>query len=118
MRVTIRSFLVFLAAATALLPLTAAGESTQSAPNRPGGFWKCRVDSKVKGEFGGEDPIGLAVGQHIPTDCAIHWSDGHGKTYCFASLPSLNFFDSEPELLGKAQAFWQKEKDRERGAAR
>lgn len=97
------------ALATMLTSATVALAQSKPQPNRPGGFWKCKTDSGVKGEFNGEDPVGLASGKHIPTDCAIHWSDHRGKIYCFSSLPSLNFFDSELGLLQKAQAFWDKE---------
>ena len=53
-------------------------------------------------------PVGLAAGRHSPTDYVIHWSDGHGKTYCVSNLPSPNVFDSEMEPLAKARAFWAK----------
>lgn len=76
----------------------------------PDGFWKMPSPPAAKGEFDGEDPIGLASRQHIPTDCAINWKDEAGKTYCFSSsMSSMLFQDERATILPKAVAFWAKE---------
>ncbi len=73
----------------------------------PDGFWKCRASSSVKGEFAGEDPVGLAGRAHIQTDCVLNASIGGGKTYCFASRPSLEEFENNTaKVLDEATAFW------------
>ena len=81
--------------------------SVARADEHPGGFWKCRPPSHVKGAFGNEDPVGLAARSHVTTDCELHWSDGHGTTYCFATPPSLLLFKDDPDgILRAARAFW------------
>jgi YHS domain-containing protein len=88
-----------------VLILNAPPSYSQTA--HPGGFWKCRATSSASGEFNNEDPVGLAGHAHIPTDCVLNTSDGHGKIYCFSSRPSLEEFeDNTSEVLEKAQAFW------------
>ena len=73
----------------------------------PGGFWKCQPPNHLRGEFDNEDPVGLSAHAHVATSCEVHWSDGHGKTYCFATPPSFLEFRDHPELLQKAEAFWR-----------
>jgi YHS domain-containing protein len=75
---------------------------------RQDGFWKCHTGS-IKGEFNGEDVIGLSAGAHIPTDCALYVSIGHGKTYCFSSRPSLEEFEANSaDYIARAQSFWNR----------
>jgi YHS domain-containing protein len=81
------------------------GVLAQSQTAHPDGFWKCRAASSVKGEFAGEDPVGLAGHAHIPTDCVLNLSTG-GKTYCFSSRPSLEEFQIDPaQLLEQRQRY-------------
>lgn len=56
-------------------------------------------------EFNKECAMGLAVGQHIPTDCSVNWTDpADGKTYCFSSSKSKDMFLQAPTVnLKKAQ---------------
>jgi YHS domain-containing protein len=89
-----------------LLVVSSADHAISQTPHQ-GGFWKCRTGT-VKGELGGEDVLGLAAHAHIPTDCALNWSNSHGKIYCFSSRPSLEEFESNPSgLLEKAESFWR-----------
>lgn len=88
-------------------PMTANAES--KIKPHPGGFWKVHPPTNFKGEFDGQDPIGLAFKQHIPTDCSIVWKDGQ-KFYCFSSQMSSQFVQENPgNYLPQATAFWAKE---------
>ena len=57
-------------------------------------------------EFNKECAMGLAMGQHIPTDCSVNWTDpADGKTYCFSSTKTKDMFLNAPTVnLKKAQA--------------
>jgi hypothetical protein len=50
-----------------------------------------------KGEFGGHDAIGVAVGKLIYTDCSLYWDDPDThKILCFSSQASLVYFLDAP----------------------
>ena len=74
------------------------------------GIWKAVTPpaGSMHGEFGGNDPFGLAVGARIPADCSLNWVDpDSGKLYCFSSATSLVFFlDSPHAYLARAQKQW------------
>jgi hypothetical protein len=87
---------VLFAAATCALAVD------QSAPG--GGIWKAVVPPKaMHGEFANEDPVGLAAGKHIKTDCSMNWVSGDdGKLYCFTTGTSLLFFEEAPQAYIRA----------------
>ncbi len=60
----------------------------------------------AEGEFNKECAMGLAMGQHIPTDCSVNWTDpADGKTYCFSGTKSKDMFLNAPTVtLKRAQA--------------
>jgi hypothetical protein len=70
----------------------------------PGGIWKAVVPpSAMRGEFANEDPVGLAAGKHIKTDCSMNWVSGDdGKLYCFTTGTSLLFFEESPQSYIRA----------------
>jgi hypothetical protein len=69
----------------------------------PGGIWKSVVPpTAMHGEFGNEDPVGLAAGKHIRTDCSMNWLDEDGKLYCFTTGTSLVFFEEAPKSYLRA----------------
>ncbi len=74
----------------------------QGAP--AGGIWKAVVPpSAMHGEFANEDPVGLAAGKHIKTDCSMNWVSGDdGKRYCFTTGTSLLFFEEAPQAYIRA----------------
>src|SRR5450631_3183237 len=68
-----------------------------------GGIWKAVVPpSAMHGEFGNEDPVGLAAGKHIRTDCSMNWLGEDGKLYCFTTGTSLIFFEEAPQAYIRA----------------
>ena len=60
----------------------------------------------AEGEFNNACAMGLAMGQHIPTDCSVNWTNpADGKTYCFSSEQTMAMFLKAPTVnLKKAQA--------------
>jgi hypothetical protein len=74
------------------------------------GIWKSVTPppGSMHGEFGGNDPLGLAAGAKIPADCSINWVDpDSNKLYCFASATSLVYFlDAPHTLLTRARQYW------------
>ncbi len=62
-----------------------------------------------KGAFGDHDPIGLAAGKLIPTDCSFNWSDPDShKLFCFGSQASLVYFLAAPkENEARAEKGWR-----------
>ena len=69
----------------------------------PGGIWKSVVPpTAMHGEFGNEDPVGLAAGKHIKTDCSMNWLDEDGTLSCFTSGTSLVFFEESPKSYLRA----------------
>ncbi len=102
-------FLVLLAAVAA-----AAGVCLgEDAPVRgySEGIWKAAVPAKLmRGEFESFDPIGVAAGARIKSDCSLNWiSPDSGKRYCFSSGTSLVFFLDRPQAnIERAQTAWRK----------
>lgn len=74
------------------------------AADRPAnGIWKYAVPpALIRGEFDNEDPVGLAAGTHIRTDCSMNWVDDDGKVYCFATGTSLLAFEESPQAYLRA----------------
>ena len=69
----------------------------------PGGIWKAVVPpQQMRGEFNNEDPVGLAAGKHIRTDCSMNWVGDDGKLYCFTTGTSLLFFEESPQAYIRA----------------
>ncbi|HEX2789945.1 MAG TPA: hypothetical protein VHN17_05910 [Steroidobacteraceae bacterium] len=76
----------------------------------PGGIWKAVVPpTAMHGEFANEDPVGLAAGKHIKTDCSMNWVSGDdGKLYCFTTGTSLLFFEEAPQsYIRAARKFYE-----------
>jgi hypothetical protein len=103
--------------ATALMVSTLAARASEAPDVRradpsavtSSGIWKAVVPpGAMHGEFGNNDPLGLAAGVAIPADCSINWVDPDaGKLYCFSSATSLVvFLDSPHAYLKRAQAQW------------
>ncbi len=62
-----------------------------------------------KGEFNGNDAIGIAAGKLIPTDCSLYWDnpDTH-QILCFASQASLVYFLDAPRTnAARAAKRWR-----------
>jgi hypothetical protein len=80
----------------------------------PGGIWKAVVPpTAMRGEFGNEDPVGLAAGKHIKTDCSMNWVGDDGKLYCFTTGTSLVFFEESPQsYLRAARKFFEFDRPR------
>jgi hypothetical protein len=76
------------------------------------GIWKAATppEGSMHGEFGNNDPVGLAAGAKIPADCSLNWVDpDFKKLYCFSSATSLVYFlDSPRAFLARAEANWRK----------
>jgi hypothetical protein len=86
------------------------GSATTAAP-RSEGIWKAVVPpTAMKSEFDGFDPIGIAAGARIKTDCSLNWvNPDDGTRYCFSSGTSLEFFLDEPHAsIARARAAWRK----------
>jgi hypothetical protein len=98
-RVILKAALIALALASrAALAAGTIGPQTPDEAARTG-IWKAVVPPvPMHGEFGNNDPVGLAAGQLIPTDCSINWIDPDDhKRYCFASATSLGYFVEWPK---------------------
>jgi hypothetical protein len=76
------------------------------------GVWKYQVPpTPVSGEFNNEDPVGLAAGAHLATDCSINLHADDGKVYCFTIRTSMQFFEDSPQTyLGAARKFFDRDK--------
>ncbi len=91
--------------------VTAASQhgAGSSDPARAG-IWKAvsPADGSIRGEFGSNDPIGLAAGVRIPADCSLNWIDpDFGQRYCFSSATSLVYFLASPRaFLARARKNW------------
>ena len=95
----------FLVACIALCAATCLASPSAFAVDRsdPGGIWKAVVPpSSMHGEFGNEDPVGLAAGKHIKADCSLNWVADDGKLYCFTTGTSLVFFEESPQAYIRA----------------
>ena len=75
----------------------------------PVGIWKAVVPpTAMHGEFANEDPVGLAAGKHIKTDCSMNWVGEDGKLYCFTTGTSLLFFEEAPSsYIRQARGFYE-----------
>lgn len=64
---------------------------------------------KGKGVFDDHDPIGVAAGKLIPTDCSLYWTDPDTrKVFCFASQASLVYFLAAPNAnAARAEKSWR-----------
>jgi hypothetical protein len=85
--------------------LCAASSGALAADSSPPvGIWKAVVPpTAMHGEFANEDPVGLAAGKHIKTDCSMNWVSGDdGKLYCFTTGTSLLFFEESPQAYIRA----------------
>jgi YHS domain-containing protein len=80
--------------------------NAQTVPG-DGGTWKfAPAPSGIHAEFNAEDPVALAAGAHIKTDCSINLALD-GRTYCFTTRMSLDFFEQSPQnYLSAAQNFF------------
>jgi hypothetical protein len=88
----------------------APGSAVSAAP-RGEGIWKAVVPpTPMKSEFDGFDPIGIAAGARIKTDCSLNWvNPDDGTRYCFSSGTSLEFFLDKPHAsIARARAAWRK----------
>ena len=86
------------------------GSAMTGAP-RGEGIWKAVVPpTAMKSEFDGFDPIGIAAGARIKTDCSLNWvNPDDGTRYCFSSGTSLEFFLDKPHAsIARARAAWGK----------
>lgn len=58
-------------------------------------------------EFNKECAMGLAMNQHVPTDCSVSWTAENGKTYCFSNEDAKTAFLKDAEgNRSKAEVFW------------
>jgi hypothetical protein len=89
-----------------------AARGDPAAARTDGGIWKAVVPPAgvMHGEFGNDDPLGLAAGVRIPADCSINWVDPDGgRLYCFSTATSLEvFLDAPRSYLREAQAQWRR----------
>jgi hypothetical protein len=103
-----------LAAASLWVCLQASAQDRASATAgaaRGEGIWKAVVPpTAMQSEFDGFDPIGIAAGARIKTDCSLNWvNPDDGARYCFSSGTSLEFFLDEPHAsIARARAAWRK----------
>jgi YHS domain-containing protein len=101
-----------LACATALFLLGIAPTRRAMADEPPiDGIWKSRIPaSSISGEFNNEDPVALAAGAHLKTDCSINLVAEDGKLYCFSTRTSLEFFQASPNsYLSAARKFFDRD---------
>ncbi|HEY3730048.1 MAG TPA: hypothetical protein VGL28_02175 [Steroidobacteraceae bacterium] len=96
----------------ALAPEAKAGDRVDRS--QPGGIWKYAIPpTALHGEFDNEDPVGLAAGKHIRTDCSMNWLGEDGKLYCFTTGTSLVFFEESPNYyLRIARGFFEADRQR------
>jgi hypothetical protein len=96
--------------------LLAAASALAMDRSAPGGIWKYAVPpTALRGEFGNEDPVGLAAGKHIKTDCSMNWLGEDGKLYCFTTGTSLVFFEEAPQsYIRAARKFFYLDRPRPR----
>ncbi len=79
-------------------------------PGRSWGMWDIGRPHPMKGKgaFDDHDPIGIAAGKLIPTDCSLYWTDPDThKLLCFSSQASLVYFLSAPKTnTARAEKRW------------
>lgn len=91
-------------------PALAAGPESSAVVTQPDGIWKAATPRHgMKGEFDNHDPIGLAAGTAIKTDCSLNWIDPDDrKLYCFNSATSVEYFRQWPKSnIRRARASWE-----------
>lgn len=94
----------------AFAAVAAAGNDNALIWSQP--IWKSRAPPEnPDARFHKQDPYGLAIGRHMPTNCSIYWIfSGDGNLYCFNSMTSRAFFIEKPEYyINKAKAFLSSE---------
>jgi YHS domain-containing protein len=96
------------AAALGILLLATAPCAIAEDPSPIDGIWKSKIPaSTISGEFNNEDPVALAAGAHLKTDCSINLRAEDGKLYCFSTRTSLEFFQASPNTyLSAARNFF------------
>jgi hypothetical protein len=64
---------------------------------------------KGKGAFDDHDPIGIAAGKLIPSDCSVNWIDPDShRVFCFGSQASLVYFLAAPKSNeARAEKRWR-----------
>lgn len=80
-------------------------------PGRSWGMWDIGRPHPMKGKgaFDDHDPIAVAAGKLIPTDCSFNWTepDTH-QVFCFSSQASLSYFLSAPKAnAARAEKSWR-----------
>jgi hypothetical protein len=80
-------------------------------PGRSWGMWDIGRPHPLKGKgaFDDHDPIGIAAGKLIPTDCSLYWTDPDThKLFCFSSQASLVYFLAAPKAnMARAEKGWR-----------
>jgi hypothetical protein len=69
-------------------------------PGRSWGMWDIGRPHPLQGTgaFDDHDPIGVAAGKLIPSDCSVNWIDPDThKVFCFGSQASLVYFLTAPK---------------------
>jgi hypothetical protein len=83
----------------------------EQQPGRSWGMWDIGRPHPLKGKgiFGDHDPIGIAAGKLIPTDCSVNWIDPDThKVFCFGSQASLVHFLAAPKSNeARAEKRWR-----------
>jgi hypothetical protein len=83
----------------------------EQQPGRSWGMWDIGRPHPLKGKgvFGDHDPIGIAAGKLIPTDCSVNWIDPDThKVFCFGSQASLVYFLAAPKSNeARAEKRWR-----------
>ena len=83
----------------------------EAQPGRSWGMWDIGRPHPLKGKgtFGDHDPIGIAAGKLIPTDCSVNWIDPNShRIFCFGSQASLVYFLAAPKSNeARAERRWR-----------
>ena len=91
--------------------LATHGAAAQTSDASREGIWKAVVPARpMHGELDDLDPVGVAAGARVKTDCSLNWVDpDDGKRYCFASGTSLEMFLLEPHAyIARARAAFRR----------
>ncbi len=80
-------------------------------PGRSWGMWDMGRPHPLQGTgaFDDHDPIGVAAGKLIPSDCSVNWIDPDTrKVFCFGSQASLVYFLAAPKRNeARAEKAWR-----------
>jgi YHS domain-containing protein len=103
LRLNIRPRAIWNIALCAVVIATALRAVAEDPPDN--GVWKfAPAPEQIHGESNNEDPVGVAAGKHLKTDCSINWTADNGKVYCFTTRTSMEFFEDSPRTyLSAAQ---------------